>query len=193
MKQEFLKGLGLDDEIINKIQAESGKDITTLKTTIVNLQEEIGVKDGIIETKNGKITELEKIDIEKIKGEEYERGKTDGSFELEKFKFASAVEAELSKSGTKNVKALKALLDMEKVKIEDDKIVGLTEQLEQIKTDNDYLFEASSPPPKFSDKSNPGGSSDVTKEVFAKMGYAERTNLFSENPELYKELKGGNE
>lgn len=30
----------------------------------------------------------------------------------------------------------------------------------------------------------------ITKEAFTKMGYAERTQLYSENPNLYNELKG---
>lgn len=41
---------------------------------------------------------------------------------------------------------------------------------------------------------NNGGGKAVTKEQFDAMGYTERVNLKSENPELYKELmNGGNE
>lgn len=38
MKVEFLKGLGLDDDIIKQIQAESGKDVTNAKA---NMQSQI--------------------------------------------------------------------------------------------------------------------------------------------------------
>ena len=38
-----------------------------------------------------------------------------------------------------------------------------------------------------------GGKTNVlTKEQFDAMGYSERLSLFNENPELYKELSGGN-
>jgi hypothetical protein len=38
MKQEFLKELGLADDVIAKIQAESGKEITALKTSADDLK-----------------------------------------------------------------------------------------------------------------------------------------------------------
>jgi hypothetical protein len=39
-----------------------------------------------------------------------------------------------------------------------------------------------------------GSTADViTKEAFDAMGYRERAALFSENPELYNKLNGGNE
>jgi hypothetical protein len=44
-------------------------------------------------------------------------------------------------SGAKNTKALRALLDMEKIKYENDTLSGLDEQIEAIKKDNDFLFE----------------------------------------------------
>ena len=64
MKRDFLKNLGLEDEVINKIMDEAGKEVTGLKTQIANLQDDLSVKDGVIETKNSKIKELEGVDIE---------------------------------------------------------------------------------------------------------------------------------
>ena len=37
------------------------------------------------------------------------------------------------------------------------------------------------------------GTAAITKEHFNAMGYKERANLYNENPDLYKELNGGNE
>ena len=34
MKVDFLKSLGLDDDVIKQIQAESGKDVTNAKTSM---------------------------------------------------------------------------------------------------------------------------------------------------------------
>src|SRR5699024_12596363 len=51
------------------------------------------------------------------------------------------IAAALSKAGAKNDKAVKALLDTEKVNFDDDgKLIGLSEQLEAVKKDNDFLF-----------------------------------------------------
>ena len=37
------------------------------------------------------------------------------------------------------------------------------------------------------------GEKTITKEDFAKMTYSERVKVFDENPEIYKQLNGGNE
>lgn len=42
-------------------------------------------------------------------------------------------------------------------------------------------------------KAGSGTKSEITKEQFDEMGYTERLKVFNDNPELYKELIGGNE
>ena len=52
-----------------------------------------------------------------------------------------AIDIALTKAGARNNKAVKALLDEEKLAFNDKgELVGITEQLETIKKDNDYLF-----------------------------------------------------
>jgi len=46
------------------------------------------------------------------------------------------------------VKAVRALLIEADLKLTDDGLVGLKEQLEKIKPENDYLFESDTPTPK---------------------------------------------
>ena len=86
MKRKFLEDLGLETDAIEKIMAEAGKDVTSLKARVDDLTEQINVKDTTISEKNNKIAELEKVDVEAIKKSEYERGKTEGSKEIEVFK-----------------------------------------------------------------------------------------------------------
>lgn len=52
MKTEFLKGLGLEDEVIAKIMAENGKDIEKEKAKVTEL-------NGKLETANKKVSEYE--------------------------------------------------------------------------------------------------------------------------------------
>ena len=52
MKKEFLKGLGLDDEVIDKIFAENGKDVNAAKSSVDELKAEL-------ETAQKKITDYE--------------------------------------------------------------------------------------------------------------------------------------
>lgn len=41
MKREFLKELGLEDETINKIMAEHGKDIESYKTRLADTEQKL--------------------------------------------------------------------------------------------------------------------------------------------------------
>ena len=157
MKRDFLKNLGLEDDIADKIMAENGKDITDLKTKIANLQDDLKVKEGVIETKNTKIAELEKVDVDAIKLAEYERGKAEGSAEIEKFKFNTALDNALKGAKVKDSKTISGLLDMEKIKLENEEIVGLDEQLKTLKESHDYLFDNDGTTPRFSD-TTPGGT-----------------------------------
>lgn len=160
MKRDFLKGLGLEDEVINKIMDEAGKEVNGLKTQIANLQDDIKVKDGVIETKNSKIKELENVDVEALKTAEYERGKAEGSAEIEKFKFNTALDNALKGAKVKDNKTISGLLDMEKIKLENEQIVGLDEQLKTLKESHDYLFDNDGTTPKFSDNSPGLGGND---------------------------------
>ena len=57
-----------------------------------------------------------------------------------KHKFESALDLKLASSGARNTKALKGLLDMNKIELGEDGLTGFDEQLETIKAENDYLF-----------------------------------------------------
>ena len=191
MKRKFLEDLGLEPEVIQKIMDENGKDVTTLKAKVDDLTEQIAVKETTITEKNSKIAELEKVDVEAIKTAEYERGKTDGSKEIEVFKKQNALDEALAKHKAKDISILSKMLDMDKVKFNDkfEIVEGLEEQVNTLKESHDYLFENDNPKPQFTgDIKQPANNNQITKEVFKKMGYQARNKLFNENKELYDQL-----
>ena len=151
MKRKFLEDLGLEADVIEKIMIESGKDTTALKAKVDDLTEQISVKDTTISEKNNKIAELEKVDVEAIKTAEYERGKTEGSKEIEVFKKQNALDKALSKYKAKDTSILSKMLDKEKVKYNDkfEIVEGLEEQINSIKENYDYLFDNDNPLPTF--------------------------------------------
>lgn len=191
MKRKFLEDLGLETDTIEKIMAEAGKDVTSLKARVDDLTEQINVKDTTISEKNNKIAELEKVDVEAIKNAEYERGKTEGSKEIEVFKKQNALDKALSKYKAKDTSILSKMLDMEKVKYNDkfEIVEGLEDQINSIKESHDYLFDNDNPLPTFTGDIKQPGSTQITKEVFNKMGYQDRLKLYNENKELYDQLK----
>lgn len=104
--------------------------------------------------------------------------------------FNYALDGALNSAKCKNAKALKALLDMESIKYEDNKFEGLEEQLKALKESDSYLFESAAP-------SNTGGIGNfprgngglkLDKEGFKKMNMVQRRELYNQNPSLYNEL-----
>ncbi len=67
------------------------------------------------------------MDVEGIKAaadeykQKYEKAKEEAEKELEKIKFNHAIEKALAGAKAKNIKAVKALLDMEGLKLTDEK------------------------------------------------------------------------
>lgn len=191
MKRKFLEDLGLESDAIEKIMAEAGREITALKAKADDLTEQINVKETTIAEKNNKIAELEKVDVEAIKTAEYERGKVEGSKEVEVFKKQSALDKALSNYKAKDSSILSKMLDMEKVKYNDkfEIVEGLEEQVNALKESHDYLFESDKPLPHFTGSiQQPSNSNTITKEVFKKMGYQARNKLYNENKALYDQL-----
>lgn len=192
MKRKFLEDLGLEPDVVQKIMDENGKDITSLKARVDDLTEQINVKETTISEKNNKIAELEKVDVEAIKKSEYERGKEEGSKEIEEFKKQNALEKALANYKAKDTSILSKMLDMNKIKFNDklEIVEGLEEQINPLKESHDYLFNSDKPLPKFSDKT-PGANNgtEISKEDFKKMSYKDRVALKKEQPEIYENLK----
>lgn len=153
--EDQIRALGVTDEAeikkaVDAIMDENGKDITPLKTQIENLKEDIEVQKGVVETKNTKIKELENVDIEAIKTAEYERGKAEGSKEVEDMKFDAALETALKGFKVKDKASIMGHLNMKKIGREVNKdtgeitVTGLEEQIKPIQENEklSYLFES---------------------------------------------------
>lgn len=189
MKRKFLEDLGLEKEDIDSIMAENGKDVEKAKADYEDVKAQL-------ETANATITDLKKnnVDNEKLQNKvtEYETEITKLKDEAAKKDFNYRLEDALKGSKAKNLKALKALLDMDKVKLEGDKFTGLEEQLTALKESDAYLFDAEEQQPPqlggFKPTNTGGAPKGITKEQFHKMSYSERAELYNAQPEVYKQL-----
>ena len=183
MKTEFLKSLNLSQEVIDKIMAENGKDIAVEQKKaekVIQERDSYKLKAESLETQvNDANTEIQKfkdMDIDGIKKAADDWKETAEKAMLE-------IGRALTGAKAKNTKAVKALLDMDGLKFNDNdgKIVGLDEQLAQIKTDNDYLFESDEPAPEFVKGTN-GGSGNVGGKKPSEMTYTELCDYMAQNP-----------
>lgn len=157
MKREDLKKIeGLSDAAIDSIMALHGQDTDAHKKALSALETERDQMKAQIESLNTQLAEAGKqieafkgMDIESVKksAEEYrvaaEKAKADAAAQLAALKFDHSLEGALTSAKAKNAKAVKALLQADALKLQEDgSILGLKEQLEKIKAENDYLFES---------------------------------------------------
>ena len=153
MKRSFLenqfKDLELDENtkkrIIDTILDENMNDIGVEKTKTETVRNDLKVKEGLIEELNAKIKEASSVDIEKIKQDQFDLGKAEGSKEFENFKKTSALKEALSGFKAKDVDLLQKMLDVNKIEYEENEgkytIKGLDDQVKDIKGTHAYLFE----------------------------------------------------
>ena len=127
------------DEIAANLQAEIEKEYVA-KTDHEALQNQLAERDR-------QLGELSKTDPGKLQ-EEIARLQNENAASAEKhaadiaaLKLSSAIESRLLKEGAVNTKAVKALLDCEKISLgEDGSITGLDEQLDAIRQSDSWAF-----------------------------------------------------
>jgi len=202
MKREFLKELGLDDEVIGKVMAEHGKTVNTLKADadkvdtleaqITDYQTRLKDRDTQLEDLKEKAKGNEELvsEINKLK-EENDKAQKDYQAKLELQTFEFSLEKALSNAKAKNPKAVKALLNTETIKLDGNKLLGLEEQLKALQESDGYLFGVEEAPQLRGRQPQPPGQhqqTGVTKEQFEKMTYAEKVELYNSNVELYQQL-----
>lgn len=148
MQREYLKGLGLEDEVINKVMAENGKDVTAAKQQLSEVEAE---RDGL----KSQLTQRDK-DIDDLKkdsgtSEELKQQITDlqqknkdlesnYQSKIAETKKNSAIDLALASAKARNPKAVKALLDRDKLELTEEGLKGLDEQLEVLQESDAYLF-----------------------------------------------------
>lgn len=173
MKREFLQGLELSDELIDKIMAEHGKTVADTKAKLTAAEEQVSTLTSDLSAANETITGLQKsnadnADLQK-QIEDYQAKVTELDNQRQADRKTAFIELGLTKAGVKNNKAVSALLDLEKISEGETGWTGLDEQLSALKESDSYLFatqEQSEPQPNFTAKGNPAADagSDLSPE-----------------------------
>ena len=181
MKTEFLKNLGITEQsIIDQIMAENGRDVgkakgdlTTLQTRVTDLENEVKTKDATITQLQ---TEADKVDGLNQKISQLETDNTkltnDLNTKVSQIQKTHAIENTVRDAKARNVKAVIAQLDMDKITFENGALGGLTEQLEALKSgeDTSFLFGDTQGAPAGTHINNPpngGGGNPPTSKSLA--------------------------
>ena len=206
---EWLKtilGDAYTEEIDKKVSEEIGKsfvtraDFNTVNTEKKALADTVKERDKQLETLKASTGDMEalKAQIATLQADNAAAAKTHAE-EIKRLKVDTAVELALTAAKAKNVKAVKALLELDKAELDEDGTVkGLAEQIQKLAKapDSGFLFEESKPKQNFKGF-KPGESGDdgkgggMTLESFRKLSSAERFAFAQEHPEDYKKLYDG--
>ncbi|MDE6875762.1 MAG: phage scaffolding protein [Lachnospiraceae bacterium] len=195
MKKEEFIALGISEELAAKAEAASLKELggyvekskhdevveenKTLKTSVSD-------RDKQLETLKGSAGDNEELkkQIEAMKQQNADQEKAHKA-ELAQLKLDNAMDAALTAAGAKNGKAVKALIDISKVKLgEDGKLAGWDEQIKAIQKTDAYLFNAKQQnnfrgfQPGASGDNKPGANVDMSK-----MSYEELAAYIENNPD----------
>lgn len=143
MKREFLEGLGLEKEVIDKIMEENGKDINAEKAKVTAKDDEIKTLKEQVDTANKEIKSYKDMNIDEIK-QSVETWKTTAKEHekaYEKLKNDTALKDAVRTYDTVDEDVLMKLIDRDSLKFSEDGISGLKEQIEGLKEDKPYLFK----------------------------------------------------
>ena len=178
MKTEFLKGLGLEQDVIDKIMAENGKDIAAEKAKTTKAEGERDNYKGQLATATESLEKFKDVDLAAMQGEidKLNRQLKDqkASFDAKEADrvFNDMLKDAIKTAGGRNDKAVMAMLDMEALKESKNQSEDIKKALETVKESDAYLFGSDEP---FKNAvgatgGSAGTESDTTSAIWAAMG-----------------------
>ena len=190
-------GEAYSEEIDKKVSEEIGKnfvaraDFNTLNTEKKALADTVKERDKQLETLKASTGDVEalKTQIATLQTENTAATKAHEA-EIKRLKIDTAVELALSAAKAKNVKAVKALLDLDKAELDADGAVKLAAAPDSgfmFETKEQNNFEGFKP----GESGDPAPDGKLTLENFRKLSPTERFNFSQKHPEEYKKLYDG--
>ena len=193
MKKEDLIAMGLTEEQAKKVmESLDGNFVTKARFNEVN--EELKTAKKSISDRDKQLEDLKKSSgdnadlkkqIEDLQKQNADQKKKREA-EIAALKLDNALETALTAAGAKNTKAVRALLDMTKVKLgEDGKATGVDEQLTALQKSDAYLFAEKKQGKNTFKGFQPGASGEQkpgTEVDTSKMTYDELCAYLEQNP-----------
>ena len=165
MKTEFLKELGLEQDVINEIMAENGKDIAAEQAKTAKAE---GERDNFKDQLATATTSLEKFkdvdptamqsEIDKLNQQLKDKDAEYAAKEADRA-FSETLKEAIKTAGGRNEKSVMALLDIDSLKASKDQSTDIKKALDEVKKSDAYLFGTDEP---FLNPVGPtGGSSEI--------------------------------
>lgn len=189
-KEDFLK-LGFTEEQAIKAAAASAEELKEfipktrfdeVNTENKTLKTDIATRDTQLETLKNSTGDIEALK-KSITDLQTQNATDKANYEaqVKQMKIDSAVERALIGAKAKNVKAVKALLDLDKAELEGENVKGLNEQLKKLQESEDskFLFNTESTNPKTTifKGVQPGASGDNSPDAQKPSSLAEAVQM----------------
>lgn len=151
MKTEFLKGLGLEQDVIDKIMAENGKDIAAEKAKTTKAEGERDNYKSQLETTTESLEKFKDVDptamqgeIDKLNQQLKDKDAEYAAKEADRI-FSDTIKEAIKTAGGRNEKAVMAMLDIDALKGSKNQSEDIKKALETVKESDAYLFGSDEP------------------------------------------------
>lgn len=194
MKKEDLIAMGLTEDQAKKVMDSlDGNFVTKARFNEVNeenktLKQSVADRDKQLEDlkkSSGDNAELKK-QIETLQQQNADQKKAHDA-EMAQLKLDNAIDAALTAAGAKNIKAVRAMIDISKMKLgEDGTVEGLPDAIKAVQKSDSYMFNTVQQKQQTFKGFQPGASGEVkpgTEVDTSKMTYSELAAYMAANPD----------
>jgi len=182
MKREEIEKLLVDvpedkrKGVVDQIMATNGNDIEQARKDLSTIEAERDKLKEQLDTATAALDKFKDVDPDKLSAEieslrqEIADKDTEHANKLAEIEFNGDLEKAIAAAGGKNVKAIKALLDIDALKDSKDRSVAIKDALEATQKDNDYLFGSNEPIDNPTGATGGGGGDAQDAAIRAAMG-----------------------
>lgn len=144
MTKEEMTALGLTDEQAAKVMELAEKEQSEATAKLSETEAKLAAAEKNAAELSEKVKAFDGVDVAALRksAEEWE---TKYNADITKAKVDNAVALALTKAGAKDVELARHLIDTSVIKLDGDKVIGLSEQLEKAKTEKAFLFGGDEP------------------------------------------------
>lgn len=163
---DILKGYGI--EIPEDVKAEFDKEFNSNYKTIAEVNQKTAriteLEDQLNTAKAG-LKAFEGVDVDSLKGQindltgKLTKAEADYQTKIADMEFGNRLDSAITGLKGKNSKAIKAMLDLDALKASKNQTEDIKTALENVKKENDYLFDAEEKPGSYASGTGSGGRS----------------------------------
>ena len=146
MKLEELTKLGIPEEAAKQVIAMNEAEVSAETKKLADKDAELTMATDKIKELTEAVKKFDGVDVEKLRTDLAEMSKKYDT-DTAALKLDNALSKALAGCGARDADIVGKLLDRSIIKLDGDKLIGVSEQLERLKTDKAFLFGDDKPVP----------------------------------------------